>query len=120
LRTSFSALLGTMRDAMRSVPVITAGEGIFACPDSAGGEESEITVIGDEVHRASIAVQYILRRFVIADYAFIFLISQAMFFPSWCIVSSPSSSFSASPFFRPKPMFQYDEPGIIISLIRKK
>jgi len=45
--------------------------------------------------------------------------SQAMFFPRFFMVRMPSSSRSTSPISRPTPIFQYVEPGITISLIRK-
>ncbi len=43
-----------------------------------------------------------------------------MFSPNVVIVRMPSSSFFDLTGSRPMPMFQYEEPGMIISVMRKK
>jgi hypothetical protein len=53
-------------------------------------------------------------------FACVFSSSQTMLWAKFLIVVIPSLSLRTSPLWRPKAMFQYDEPGTIISLIMKK
>ena len=57
----------------------------------------------------------ITQKTILYSYAWIFFNNHAIFCPKAFIVRMPSSSFSTSPFCNPKPMFQYIDPGIIIS-----